>query len=70
MEYKKNTMDNKNIIGKQDRSRIDANDKSEVEYVHRQFPHLQHQDVLDAIKKYGPDREDVMNQLKQKKSRQ
>jgi len=30
--------DNKNIAGTQDRIRIDANDKSEVEYIHRQFP--------------------------------
>jgi len=56
--------DNKTNVGKQDRIRIDANDPSEVEYVHREFPHLRHEQVLEAIKKVGPDREAVIQYLK------
>lgn len=58
--------DNKQSVGTQDRIRIDANDKSEVEYVHQQFPSLSHQEVLDAIKEKGPYRDDVMKFLQQK----
>ena len=56
--------DNKTISDERERTKIDANDTSEVEYVHRQFPHLEHREVLDAIKQYGPDREDVIEYLK------
>ena len=56
--------DNKTKVGQQDKIRIDASDPSEVEYVHRQFPHLQHQQVLDAVKEKGPLREDVIKFLK------
>jgi hypothetical protein len=56
--------DNKINVGQQDRVRIDANDPSEVEYVHRQYPHLRHEQVLEAIQKVGPDRETVIQYLK------
>lgn len=56
--------DNKANVGQADRIRVDASDPSEVEFVHRQFPHLQHQQVLDAIREKGPMREDVYNYLK------
>jgi hypothetical protein len=55
--------DNKTNVGQQDRTRIDANDPAEVEYVHRQFPHLKHEQVLEAIKNKGPIREDVIKFL-------
>jgi uncharacterized protein (DUF433 family) len=55
--------DSKQNVGQQDRIRIDANDKSEVEYVHQQYPHLSHQQVLEAIRSKGPIREDVINYL-------
>lgn len=55
--------DNKTNVGPQDRTRIDANDPAEVEYVHRQFPHLKHEQVLEAIKSKGPIREDVIKYL-------
>jgi len=58
--------DNKNNTGQQDRIRIDANDPSEVEYVHSLFPELEHSQVLDAIKEKGPIRKDVMEYLKKK----
>ncbi|NCI50839.1 DUF3606 domain-containing protein [Sediminibacterium roseum] len=56
-------MDNKQNTGIQDDIRVDANDPSEVEYVHQQFPNKTHQEVLDAIKKYGPMRADIMKAL-------
>lgn len=56
--------DNKNMNTNQDRIRVDSNDKNEVEYVHQQFPHLTHQQVLDAVKAKGPMREDIMAYLK------
>lgn len=56
--------DNKTMTGTQDKIRVDANDKSEVEYVHQQFPHLTHARVLEAIKTKGPVREDIMKYLK------
>ena len=58
--------DNKNIRDRRDSSKIDANDPAEVEYVHQQFPHLQHAEVLEAIKSKGPSRTDVITYLKSK----
>lgn len=57
-------MDNKKNTGIQDDIRVDANDPSEVEYVHKQFPNKTHQEVLDAVKKYGPLRENIMKALR------
>lgn len=56
--------DDKNKTGKQDDSRVDANDPSEVEYLHRQFPNKSHQQVKEAIIKYGPMRVDIIKHLK------
>ncbi|HMC99277.1 MAG TPA: DUF3606 domain-containing protein [Ferruginibacter sp.] len=58
--------DNKTNVGKQDRDRIDANDPSEVEYVHSLFPELEHSQIVDAIKEKGPMRKNVMEYLKEK----
>ena len=55
--------DNKEMTGGQDKMRVDANDKSEVEYVHQQFPHLEHSQVLEAVKSKGPMRKDIMEYL-------
>jgi len=57
-------MDNKNVRDGRDSSKIDANDPSEVEYVHKQFPKLSHEEVLKAIKQKGPSREAVIMYLK------
>jgi hypothetical protein len=56
--------DDKGNMGQQDKIRIDANDPSELEYVHREFPHLRHEQVLEAIQKVGTDREAVIQYLK------
>jgi len=55
--------DNKSNVGQQDRIRVDANDPSEVEYLHRQFANLKHEQVVEAIKAKGPLREDVVKYL-------
>jgi hypothetical protein len=59
--------DDKTNVGKQDDIRVDANDPSEVEYLHRQFPHLSHQEVKEAIEKAGPLRGDIIAYLQKKK---
>ena len=51
--------DNKSKQGKQDDSRVDKNDPSEVEYLHRKFPNKTHQQIKDAIDKKGPNRRDI-----------
>jgi hypothetical protein len=43
---------------------IDVNDQKEVENVHRHFPHMSYEQIVDAIQKAGPDREDVLRYLK------
>ena len=58
--------DNKSNTSQQDRIRIDINDPSEVEYVHKQFPELEHEQIVDAIREAGPMRKDVMEYLKKK----
>jgi len=55
--------DSKQNVGQQDRIRIDSKDPSEVEYVHQQFPELKHQQIVEAIDKAGPFREDVIKYL-------
>ena len=51
--------DNKNSADGRDRSKVDSNDASEVEYVHQQFPNLTHEQVVAAIKSQGPSREAI-----------
>jgi hypothetical protein len=51
--------DDKKNTGKQDDIRVDSNDPSEVEYLHSRFPGKTHEEVLAAIKKYGPMRADI-----------
>ncbi len=55
--------DDKSKTGKQDDMRVDMNDPSEVEYLHRQYPNKTHQQVKDAVEKYGPMREDIKKHL-------
>jgi len=45
--------------GQRDRSRIDINDPVDVQYIHHQFPWLSDQQIREAIKKHGPDRDAV-----------
>ncbi|SIT30348.1 Protein of unknown function [Filimonas lacunae] len=55
--------DSKVNIGKQDRLRVDSKDRSEVEYLHMQFPWLQHKQIKDAIKSVGPFRKNIERYL-------
>ena len=55
--------DNKQKIGKQDDIRVDSNDASEVEYLHRQFPNKSHEEIKKAIKEKGPLRKDIIEYL-------
>jgi hypothetical protein len=55
--------DDKMNTGKQDDLRVDINDPSEVEYVHQKFPQKTHEEVVDAIRKYGPMRKDIEEAL-------
>lgn len=55
--------DNKQNTGKQDDIRIDSNDPSEVEYLHRKFPNKTHDEIKKAIKEKGPIRKDVETYL-------
>lgn len=57
-------MDNKNTTGKQDAIRVDKNDPSEVEYLHQQHPKHTHEEIKEAIEKYGPLRADITAHLK------
>ena len=58
--------DNKQQTSQQDRIRVDANDSSEVEYLHQQYPFMTHQQILDAIKAAGPLRRNIVEYLNQK----
>ncbi len=55
--------DDKQNTGKQDDIRVDINDSSEVEYVHQKFPDKTHEQVLEAIRQYGPMRKDIEEAL-------
>lgn len=61
--------DDKTKVGQQDRLRVDVNDESEVEYLHRQFPEYSHSEIKDAVKNKGPLREDIVNYLMNHKGR-
>lgn len=59
--------DNKKNVGKQDDIRVDSNDPSEVEYLHRQFPNFTHEQIKEAIKAAGPFRADIIEYLQKRK---
>ena len=56
--------DDKTKQSKGDDIRVDINDPSEVEYLHRQFPNKEHSEIVEAIKAAGPLREKIVNYLK------
>ncbi len=51
--------DDKKNVGKQDDIRVDSNDPSEVEYLHKQYPNKSHEEIKAAIKAHGPLRKDI-----------
>ena len=52
-------MDNKDKQDGRDRSKVDINDRSEVEYLHQQWKQFTHEEIVHAIKQYGPNRKDI-----------
>jgi hypothetical protein len=58
--------DNKTKTGKQDDIRVDSEDPSEVEYLHRQFPNKTHEEIKKAIKEKGPMRINIEQYLRSK----
>jgi hypothetical protein len=58
--------DNPEKRGGRDRSRIDPDQPHEVEYVHRQFPFMSREEIVDAIRTNGPGREAVMAFLEER----
>lgn len=56
--------DNKKQKGKQDRIRVDKNDPEEIEYLQRKFPGLSHNWIVDAIRKAGPFRKNIVGFLR------
>ena len=56
--------DKKDKKKQEENKNIDVNDQKEVEKIHRQFPHMSHEQIVDAIQKTGPDRDDVLRFLK------
>ena len=59
-------MDNKKMTDKGDSSKIDINDPSEVEFVHQQFPALEHAQIVKAIRVKGPSKTAVVGYLETK----
>lgn len=52
-------MDNKDTQDGRDRSKVDSNDHSEIEYLHQQWKQFTHEEIVQAIKTYGPYRKDI-----------
>jgi len=48
---------------------VDANDPSEVEYLHQQFPNKTHQEIKEAIAAKGPLRKDIERYLASSKQK-
>jgi len=56
--------EDKNKATQQDSPRVDEKDPGEIEHLHQQFPALSYTDILEAIRKAGPHREDIVRYLK------
>jgi hypothetical protein len=52
-----------NKQGLQDDIHVDPKDKSEVEYLHRQFPELTYEQIAAAVKAKGPLRREIVEFL-------
>lgn len=61
--------DDKNTRDGRDRSKVDINDSSEVEKVQQQFPNIQREQIIEAIKSAGPVRKDIYALLEKRNRR-
>ncbi|WP_207513676.1 DUF3606 domain-containing protein [Longitalea luteola] len=60
--------DDKNNTGRQqDDVRVSANDQSEFNYLHQQFPNKTDEQILEAIKAAGPVKADIIEYLQRVK---
>jgi hypothetical protein len=62
--------DNKMDRGSRDRIRVDRNDPGEVEYLHKKFRNKTHEEIKEAIRAYGPMRENIERHLRGEGERQ
>lgn len=51
--------DDKNLHDGRDSAKVDVNDRNEVEALHQQWKQFSHAQIVEAIKKYGPERKDI-----------
>ncbi len=51
--------DDKNLHDGWDSAKVDVNDRNEVEALHQQWKQFSHEQIVEAIKKYGPERKDI-----------
>ena len=55
--------DDKQKTTQQDAIRVDANDPNEIEYLRSQHPDKTREEIMEAVKKYGPMRKDIEENL-------
>ncbi len=60
--------DSKNIRDGRDRSKVDINDPSEIKKVQQKFPEVAQEQIMNAIRKAGPVRENIYDFLKKAKA--
>lgn len=58
--------DNIENTGRQDDTRVDFTDASEVEYLRSRHPRLSHEEIQEAVEQHGPMREDIEKQLRER----
>lgn len=59
--------DSKGNVAEENRVRIDKDDPEEVAFVHRQFPLMQPEQIVEAIEEAGPYRDEIMTYLNKRK---
>lgn len=55
--------DDKSKRDGRDSSKVDVNDRNEVEALHQQWKQFSHAQIIDAIKNFGPYRKDIESHL-------
>lgn len=60
---------NREIDRRKDRRTLDVNDRREVAYLHHQFPWFSENEIMNAIREKGPDRDKVSAYLEQQHAR-
>lgn len=54
-------------VAEKEKQRIDANNPEEVAFMHRQFPLMQEEQIIEAIEEAGPYRTEIMSYLTKRK---